>query len=112
VRNDIEYKNIPISLDAAKYMLNIGGTHTTVVRSNNLDNSTSIIAANSVTFESSNALIASVDTSGIVTGVNKGIATISVNYTSDGTTLTRNATVAVDSNAPAYLESSDKKTGA
>lgn len=103
---------VPISLDAAKYTLNIGATHTTVVYLNNLDNSSSVIAASEVVFASSSALIATVDSNGIVTGISKGTATISSSYVSGGTTLMRNATVTVDSKAPAYLESNDKKTGA
>lgn len=100
----------PISLDATKYSLAVGGTHATIVYNNKNDNSSTVIAANSVTFTSSSTAVATVDASGVVTGVGKGTATISAYYAAGNNT--RYVTVTVDPKAPAYLAADNAKTGA
>ncbi|QGQ99358.1 DUF1533 domain-containing protein [Paenibacillus psychroresistens] len=101
-----------ISLDAAKYTIGVGDSHSTIVWSNNKDNSSSVLTASNITFASSSSAIATVDANGIVTGVNKGTVTISAVYTSDNTVYKRYATVTVDAKAPAFLTASSTVTGA
>ncbi|WP_135555315.1 InlB B-repeat-containing protein [Paenibacillus cymbidii] len=101
-----------ISLDATKYTLAVGGMHTTIMRTNDADNSSAAIASGNVTFVSSNAAVATVDAGGVVTGIAKGTATIGASYTTGGKTYKRYATVAVDPKAPAFAEKGERKTGA
>ncbi|WP_135550001.1 hemoblobin-interacting domain-containing protein [Paenibacillus cymbidii] len=102
---------VGVSLDATKYSLPVGGTHTTVLRTNASDNSSAALSSG-VTFESSNTAVATVNAStGVVTAVAKGTVTISTYYSNDGTDYRRFATVTVDPKAPSYVEASDKKAG-
>ncbi|MBO9608127.1 MAG: InlB B-repeat-containing protein, partial [Paenibacillaceae bacterium] len=100
-----------VSLDATKYSLPVGGTHTTVLRTNASDNSSAALSSG-VAFESSNTAVATVNAStGVVTAVAKGTVTISTYYSNGGTEYRRFATVTVDPKAPSYVEASDKKAG-
>ncbi|MBO9597305.1 MAG: DUF1533 domain-containing protein [Cohnella sp.] len=101
-----------ISLDAAKFTIGVGDTHTIVVRSNDEDNSSSAIAAEDVTFATSDSTVATVNAGGVVTGVKKGTVTIGASYPSGGTTHTRFATVTVDPKSPAAATPDNPKTGA